>query len=100
MYVPQFTYLTAARDLGVTLDITFFLCLTAPIYPELASVIYAVYVQSDARRPCLLLFTSMVHAFVCFMVDYCNSLLIGLIKSRLDPLQSDLNAAACLIACI
>src|SRR6218665_2032865 len=42
-------------------------------------------------------FKSMVHAFVCSRIDY-NSLLIGLPKSRLAPLQSVLNAAACLIA--
>src|SRR6218665_2318694 len=43
-------------------------------------------------------FKSMVHAFVCSRIDYCNSLLIGLPKSRLAPLQSVLNAAARLIA--
>jgi len=44
------------------------------------------------------IFTSMVHAFVCSRIDYCNSLLVGLPKSRLSPLQSVLNAAARLIA--
>ena len=43
-------------------------------------------------------FKSMVHAFVCSRIDYCNSLLIGLPKSRLAPLQSVLDAAARLIA--
>src|SRR6218665_3167259 len=43
-------------------------------------------------------FKSMVHAFVCSRIDYCNSLPIGLPKSRLAPLQSVLNAAARLIA--
>src|SRR6218665_2007931 len=43
-------------------------------------------------------FKSMVHAFVCSIIDYCNSLLIGLLKSRLAPLQSVLNAAARLIS--
>ena len=43
-------------------------------------------------------FTSMVHAFICSRIDYCNSLLVGLPKSRLSPLQSVLNAAARLIA--
>src|SRR6218665_2472534 len=43
-------------------------------------------------------FKSMVHAFVCSRIDYCNSLLIGLPKSRLAPLQSVHNAAARLIA--
>src|SRR5688572_33052418 len=40
----------------------------------------------------------MVHAFVCSRIDYCNSLLMGLPKLRLAPLQSVLNAAARLIA--
>ena len=44
------------------------------------------------------IFTSTVHAFVCSMtrMDYCNSLLIGLPKTRLSPLQTVLNAAALL----
>src|SRR6218665_2447897 len=43
------------------------------------------------------IFTSIVHAFVCYRIDYCNSLLIGLPKTRLSPLQTVLNAAARLI---
>jgi len=43
-------------------------------------------------------FTSIVHAFICSRIDYCNSLLVGLPKVRLSPLQSVLNAAARLIA--
>src|SRR6218665_3731388 len=43
-------------------------------------------------------FKSMVHAFVYSRIDYCNSLLVGLPKFRLSPLQSILNAAARLIA--
>src|SRR6218665_947531 len=43
-------------------------------------------------------FTSIVHEFVCSRIDYCNSLLIGLPKTRLSPLQTVLNAAARLIA--
>ena len=39
-------------------------------------------------------FTSIVHAFVCSHIDYCNSLLVGLPKVRLSPIQSVLNAAA------
>src|SRR6218665_2406234 len=44
------------------------------------------------------IFTSIVHAFVCSSIDYCNSLLIGLPKTQLSPLQTVLNAAARLIA--
>src|SRR6218665_3331713 len=42
-------------------------------------------------------FTSIVHAFVCSRIDYCNSLLVGLPKVRLSPIQSVLNAAARLV---
>src|SRR6218665_304691 len=43
-------------------------------------------------------FTSIIHAFVCSRIDYCNSLLAGLPKVCLSPLQSVLNAATRLIA--
>ena len=43
-------------------------------------------------------FTSIVHAFVCSRIDYCNSLLVGPPKVQLPPIQSVLNAAARLIA--
>ena len=43
-------------------------------------------------------FLTIVHAFVCSRNDYCNSLLIGLLKTRLAPLQTVLNAAARIIA--
>ena len=43
--------------------------------------------QSDAPSP----------LFVCSRIDYCNSLLIGLPKVRLSPIQSVLNAAARLV---
>src|SRR6218665_2247565 len=36
-------------------------------------------------------------AFVCSRIDYCNSLLVGLPKVRLSPIQSVLNAAARLV---
>src|SRR6218665_730545 len=43
-------------------------------------------------------FTSIVHAFVCSRIDYCNALLVGLPKVSLSPIQSVLIAAASLIA--
>src|SRR6218665_1355245 len=43
-------------------------------------------------------FTSNVHALVCSRIDHCNSLLVGLPKVRLFPIQSVLNAAVRLIA--
>src|SRR6218665_2660274 len=42
-------------------------------------------------------FTPIIHAFVCSRIDYCNSLLVGLPKVRLSPIQSVLNAAAKLV---
>src|SRR6218665_2509303 len=38
-------------------------------------------------------FTSIVHAFVCSWIDYCNSLMIDIPTSRLSSLQTLLNAA-------
>src|SRR6218665_2840244 len=43
-------------------------------------------------------FLTIVHAFICTRIDYCNSLLIGLPKTRLAHVQSVLNAAARMIA--
>ena len=43
-------------------------------------------------------FLTIVHAFICTRMDYCNSLLIGFPKTRLAPVQSVLNAAARIIA--
>jgi len=45
-------------------------------------------------------FSTMVHAFLCTCIDYCNSLLIGLPKAQLLSLQYVVNAAARLIACL
>src|SRR6218665_2189657 len=51
---PQFTFLTSVRDLWVTLNNTLSQ-LTSVIYPDLASIIYVAYVQSEALFPCLYL---------------------------------------------
>ena len=83
--------------LGLLWTTLFLSQITYLIYPDLASIIYVAYVQSDALFPCLYL-SLLVHAFVCSRIDYCNSLLISLPKSRLAPLQSVLNAAVRLIA--
>src|SRR6218665_1363817 len=85
---PHLAFHTTVRDLGVTLDSA----LTRSSYFQLRrlrTIRKAVYVP---------VFTSTVHAFVCSRIDYCNSLLIGLLKTRLSPLQTVLNAAARLIA--
>src|SRR6218665_1982263 len=43
------------------------------------------------------MYTSIVHAFVCSRIDYCNFLLVSLPKVHLSPIQSVLNAAARLV---
>ena len=50
------------------------------------------------RSASSLVFTSIVHVFICSRIDYCNFLFVGLPKVLLSPLQSVLNAAARLIA--
>jgi len=42
--------------------------------------------------------SSIIPAFVCSRINYCNRLLIGLPKVRLSPLQTVLKASAQLIA--
>src|SRR6218665_1919884 len=91
-----FSFHTTVRDLGVTLDsaLTFsqhISNLTRSSYFQLRRL------RTIRKAVSVLIFTSIVHAFVCSRSDYCNSLLIGLPKSRLAPLQSVLNAAARLI---
>src|SRR6218665_3516320 len=94
---PHFTLHTTVRDLGVTLDsaLTFSL--------HISHLIRSSYFQLRRLRTIrkavsVTIFTSIVHAFVCSMIDYCNSLLIGLPMTRLSPLQTVLNTAARLIA--
>ena len=41
---------------------------------------------------------SLVHAFVTSRVDYCNTVLAGVMKSTCDKLQRVLNAAACFVS--
>jgi len=36
---------------------------------------------------------TIVHAFICFHIDYCNSLLADLPKLRFTPLQSVLGSS-------
>jgi len=55
-------------------------------------------VSENHSQSCVPTFTSIVHAFVCSRIDYCNSLLIDLPKTWLSPLQIVLNRVARLIA--
>src|SRR6218665_2095311 len=50
---------------------------------------------SDIRKSVSIpVFTSIVHAFVCSRICYCNYLLIGLPKVRISTIQTVLNASA------
>ena len=94
---PHYSFSSSVRDLGVTLDssLTFkehISSLTRSSYFHLRRL------RVVRRSVSSSVFTTLVHAFICSRIDYCNSLLIGLPKVRLSPLQSVLNAAARLIA--
>jgi len=94
---PHFTFQTTVRDLGVTLDsaLTFsqhISNLTRSSYFQLRRL------RTIRKSVSVSIFTSILHALVCSMIDYCNSLLISLAKTRLPPLQTVLNAASRLIA--
>src|SRR6218665_1492834 len=58
---------------------------------------YVLYICMYVRSVSSHVFTSIVHAYVCSRIDYCNSLLVGLPKVRLSPIQSVLNADARLV---
>ena len=94
---PLFSFSSSVRDLGVTLDNS--LTFTEHISKlTRTSYFHLRRLRAIRRSVSSPIFTSIVHAFVCSRLDYCNSLLIGLPKVRLAPLQSVLNAAARLIA--
>lgn len=94
---PLFTFSASVRNLGVTFDST--LSFAKHVSNLSRSSFYHLRRLRAVRRSVSSsTFTTMVHAFVCSRIDYCNSLLVGLPKLRLSPLQSVLNAAARLIA--
>src|SRR6218665_1381203 len=93
---PDFTFSSSVRDLGVTLDSELIFghisLLTRSCFYQLRRL--RAIRRSVARK----VFLTIVHAFICTRIDYCNSLLIGLPKTRLATMQSVLNAAARMIA--
>src|SRR6218665_3346990 len=93
---PSFAFHSRVRNLGVVLDSTFTFSehvanLTRSSYFHLRRLRAIRHFVSSH------VFTSIVHAFVCPRIDYCNSLLVGPPKVRLSPIQSVLNAAARLV---
>ena len=87
----SFTYSSNVRDLGVVLDssLTFsdhILTLTRSCYFHLRRL------RAIKRSITPIVFATIVYAFICSRIDYYNSLLMGLPKSRLSANQSVLNA--------
>ena len=86
-----------AWDLGVTLDSS--LSFTEHIFSlTRSSYIHWRRVRVIGSSVSSSIFTTLVHAFVCSRIDYCNSFLVDLPMARLSPLHSVLNTAARLIA--
>jgi len=84
------------RDLGVTLDQH--LTLQKHIQNVCKSASFGIYKIGKLRRLLDKAATEkLVHAFVSSHLDYCNSLLAGLLISYLSPLQRIQNTAARMI---
>src|SRR6218665_1318239 len=93
---PSFAFHSSVRNLGVVLDSTLTFSehvanLTRSSYFHLRRL------RAIRRSVSSHVFTSIVHAFVCSRIDYCNFLLVGLPKVSISPIQSVLNAAARLV---
>src|SRR6218665_27355 len=89
---PSFTFHSSVQNLGVVLDSTL------TFSEHVANLTRSSYFHLRRLRAIsFYVFTSIVHAFVCSRIDYCNSLQVGLPKVRLSPIQSVLNAAARLV---
>ena len=74
---PAFTYSSSVRDLGVTLDSS--LTFTEHVSNLTRSCFFQLRRLRAIRRSVSpSIFTTIVHAFVCSRLDYCNSLLMGL----------------------
>ena len=95
--LPTHTLLVSVTCMGVTLDSA--LTFTEHISNLTRSCFFQLRrLRAIRRSVSSSVFTTIVHVFICSRLDYCNSLLMGLPKQRLSPLQSVLNASARLIA--
>src|SRR6218665_1049704 len=94
---PDFTFSSSVRDLGVTFDseLTFadhISLLTRSCFYQLRRL------RAIRRSVSPKVFLTIVYAFICTRIDYCNSLLIGLPKTGLDPLPYVFNCATRMIS--
>src|SRR6218665_2193183 len=93
----HFTFHISVRYLAVTLDSAL------PFSQHISNLTRSSYFQlrrlkTIRKTVSVPGFTSIVHAFVCSRSDCCNSLLIGIPKTRSSLLQTVLDAAARLVA--
>ena len=87
----------AVRDLGVILDNN--LTMTSHVNNVCRSASYAIYRIGKLRRYLDAENTEqLVHAFITFRLDNCNSILYGLPDKELNKLQRIQNAAARLVS--
>src|SRR6218665_1220581 len=89
----HFTFLSSVRNLGVTID-SYLIFSNHISNLTRSSYFHLRRLRAIRKSVSIPVFTSIVHAFVCSLFEYCNSLLIGLPKLRLSPIQAVLNASA------
>ena len=88
--------ITAVRSLGVILDSQL------TMSSHITSLFRSGYYQLRQLRGTIQSLTpdatkTLVHAFICSRLDYCNTLLFGVADQQLKRLQSVQNAAARLV---
>jgi|SRR6218665_2661404 len=94
--LPLISISSSVRDSGVTLDSS--LAFAEHIFNlRRFSYFHFRRLRAIRRSVSSSIFATLIHAFICSQIDYCNSLLIGLPKVRLTPIQLVLNTAARLI---
>jgi len=88
-----------ARNIGVVLDNT--LTMSCHIKNIVKGAFYHLRNIAEIRKYInTATAEALVHSFVSSKFDFCNSLLYGLPKYEINKLQSVLNAAARVIACL
>ena len=83
---PSYAFSTSVRNRDDTLDSS--LSFTDHISNLTRFCYYHLRrLKAILRSVSSLVFTCIVHAFICSRIDYCNSLFTGLPKVRLSPSQ-------------